>query len=137
MRFDVSSKCPIAYIFSIFFILFIMPLLWPLILLKVSSLNCISKHIIHPIKKPWDFIFGKKEAFWIIVTLKNGTKIGGKYDSKSFASSFPAEEQIYLEEVWRLDESGKFVNAISGSKGILISGGNILAIEFLREEEVI
>ncbi|MGE5437711.1 MAG: DUF6338 family protein [Syntrophothermus sp.] len=67
-----------------------------------------SRFIVHPIGKPWDFIFQNKEDYWIIVNLKNGLKIGGKYDSKSFSSSFPYKEQIYIEEVWTLDDQNQF-----------------------------
>ncbi len=114
------------------FIVFIAPILWPFLLLKLFSCKVIAKHIIHPIGKPWDYVFGKKESFWIIVHLKDGRRIGGKFDTNSFVSSYPAEEQIYLEEVWSLNEKEEFVRPIERSKGIIILGGEILSIEFFK-----
>ena len=57
--------------------------------------------------KPWDYVFSRRQAYWVIVHLRDGRKIGGRFDRKSFASSYPADEQIYIEEVWRLDEDGR------------------------------
>lgn len=52
------------------------------------------------------------------------------YQEKSSASSHPAEEQIYLEQVWKLDEKGKFLEPVTGSKGIIILNSEIAAVEF-------
>lgn len=118
------------YLLSIAFIIFIMPILWPIIYLKILSLKSVSSHIIHPFSKPWDFKFNKREPAWIIVHLKDGRKIGGVFNKDSFASSYPAEEQIYLETVWKLDEQGNFQRAVERSKGIIILKDEILAVEF-------
>ena len=120
------------YLFCIVIIIFIMPLLWPFIFLKISNWKPIAKYIVHPIQKPWDYIFGKKNSFWIIVHLKDGRKIGGRFDTDSFASSYPAEEQIYLEEVWKLDKEGAFVEPIKRSRGIVIFNKEIIAVEFFE-----
>ena len=113
-------------------IMFVVPMFWPFLFLKVASLPFVAKHIVHPIPKPWDYVFGKKEAYWIIVHLKNGRRIGGLYDTRSFASSYPAKEQIYLQQVWELDKKGAFVKAIDRSKGVIITGDDILAVEFFE-----
>ncbi|KAF0145294.1 MAG: hypothetical protein FD156_1125 [Nitrospirae bacterium] len=120
------------YFVSIFIIMFVFPVIWPILFVKISTWNFVAKHIIHPIQKPWDYIFGKKEAYWIIVHLKNGKRIGGKYDTKSFTSSFPAKEQIYLEQVWKLDEKGGFLKPIDRSEGIIILGDDIVSVELFH-----
>ncbi len=120
------------YYLLLIIILFIIPITWPLVFLKLSSWPPIAKKIIHPITKPWDYVFGKRESYWVIVHLRNGVKIGGKYNSKSFSSSYPAEEQIYLEEVWRLDENGAFIEPIDRSAGILILGKDISSLELFK-----
>ncbi|TFH47086.1 MAG: hypothetical protein E4G94_00930 [ANME-2 cluster archaeon] len=122
----------IFYFFSIFFILFIAPILWPFFIIKLFSWKPIANLIVHPIQKPWDYVFGKRQPYWLIVHLKDGRKIGGKFDYKSFASSNPAEEQIYLEEVWKLDENGKFSEPVERTKGIIILSAEILSIEFFE-----
>ena len=113
-----------------FLIMFIAPMMWPFIFIKIASWRIVAKYIMHPIPKPWDYVFGKKESYWTIVHLKNGKRIGGRYDTKSFSSTYPAKEQIYLEQVWELDEKGAFVKPIDRSKGIVIVGDEIVAVEF-------
>ncbi len=129
-NFDVDHK--VWYLISLFLIMFVVPVLWPIIFLKFTSWGPLAKYIVHPIQKPWDYIFNKRESSWVIVHLKDGRKIGGKYHINSFSSSYPSEEQIYLEEVWKLDEKNKFIEPIERSKGIIVLGKEILAVEFFK-----
>jgi len=129
---DFYTNHKVRYIIFLFIILFIMPTLWPFLFLKIANWNPIKKYIVHPIQKPWDYVFSKKKSFWVIVHLKDGRRIGGRFDTNSFASSYPCEEQIYLEEVWKLDDKGAFVKAIERSKGIIILGNDISAVELFE-----
>jgi hypothetical protein len=123
------------YEYFCFLIIFlIIPLLWPLILLKIFSVKLISSRIIHPFSKAWDFKFNKRKPALIIVHLRDGRLIGGLYGYTSFASSYPAEEQIYLETVWKLNENGNFEKPLDKSQGIVILKDEILAVEFFDVE---
>jgi hypothetical protein len=102
----------ILYSLSVAMIMVGVSACWPFLFLRLSTWRPIAKHLLHPIRKPWDYVFGKREPFWIIVHLQNGQKIGGRFGIGSFASSDPAHEQIYLEEVWVLDERGRFVSPV-------------------------
>lgn len=113
-------------------ILFIAPMIWPIIFVNIRKIPFLAKHTVHPIERPWDFVFQKKEAYWIIVHLKNGTKIAGKFDQDSFASSSPSKEQIYIEQVWKIDDDGEFIKPIERSKGILIVSDEIIGLEFYQ-----
>ncbi len=125
--FHVDHK--IIYYLSLCLILFVVPIVWPVLFYKLLSSERLSKYFLHPIQKPWDYVFGKREPYWIIIHLKDNRRIGGKFDSKSFASSYPSAEKIYLEEVWKLDLDGNFVEPIKRSSGIIISNNDILAVE--------
>lgn len=83
----------------------------------------------HPIQKPWDFVFSQRRSCWIIVTLKDGEKVAGKFGHNSFASSAPSEEQIYLEEEWLLNEDGGFERQAEQSAGIIILSSEIRSVE--------
>jgi len=120
------------FVFLVFLIIFIFPIFLPIILLRITKLSFISKYIIHPIQKPWDYIFGKREALWVVIHLKDGRKIGGRYDTESFASYFPAEEQIYLQEVWRLNDRDGFKEPIERTSGIIILKDEMAMIEFFK-----
>lgn len=117
------------YFILIFLILFICPICWPILFIKLSSWSFFAKYIINPIAKPWDFVFSQKRVYWIIVHLKDGRNIGGIYGKQSCVSTYPEDEQIYLEKMWRLDENGKFVEPISKSAGMIILKDMILSIE--------
>jgi hypothetical protein len=73
-----------------------------------------------PSIRPWDCVFKELEPCYVRVYLKDGNVIGGKYSDKSFASAYPYNEQIYLEEIWILDESYDFQTALPGSRGMII-----------------
>lgn len=123
-----------AYIFtlSVLLILFFFPIVWPMLFVKLQSWPPTAAYFRHPIQKPWDYVFGLKKPFWMIVHLKDGRRVGGRFYVNSFASSYPAEEQIYLEEVWNLDEDGKFVECVPQTRGLLIPGREIMLIELFE-----
>lgn len=114
------------------FIIFIFPIFLPIIFIRISKLEFIARYIIHPIQKPWDYVFGKRKGYWVIVHLKDGRRIGGRFDIESFASSYPAEEQIYLQEVWELNEKGGFENSVERTRGIIILKDEMSLIEFFE-----
>lgn len=125
-----NSEC--KYYFFTIFVLLIAPFVWALLWKKIRSSDFFQKNAPHPIEKPWDFLFEQRKPYWIKVTLNNGEIIAGRYNSKSFASSAPADEQIYLEETWVLDEDEAFLRKVDRTAGILILSKNISHIE-LRE----
>jgi hypothetical protein len=123
------------YVFFLFWIMGGVPVLWPFLILKIFSFPFLAKYVLHPVSKPWDFVFGRKQSYWVVVHLKDGARIGGRFDTNSFASSDPAKEQLYLEELWKLDDDGAFIRPVDRSGGIIISEDNILAVELLKNEE--
>jgi hypothetical protein len=123
---------PICYYISSIIILFVTPTLLPIIYLKILSMPFFKNKTIHPMPKPWDYVFSQQKPFWVIVHLKDGRRIGGLYGENSFASSYPANEQIYLEGIWNLDEKGKFLERIERSEGIILSKEDFEVIEFFK-----
>ena len=117
-------------------ILVICPMLWPIIYIQLLRWKKLSKYIIPPIRRPWDWFFNQKLPVWVIVTLTDGRKIGGTFFDSSFASSFPQPEQLYLEEIWELDQDNKFVKPILKSKGVIILGKDMSTVEFFTNSEV-
>jgi hypothetical protein len=120
------------YFICLIFILFIFPICWPIIYIKLSNCEFLAKYILQLAPSPWDYVFDKRESFWIIIHLRNGKKIGGIYGANSYASAYPDKEQIYLEEVWKIDENEKFKEPIEKSKGMIILGDEILSIELFK-----
>ncbi len=121
---------------SILFVCIIVPAAWPILLLKIRRLKFVAKHIPGLVSRVWDCIFSQRQQYWTIIHLKDGRRIGGVYSTRSFSSSSPAAPEIYLEEVWELNEKGVFIKPIEASAGVLILGDEIIGLEFFRYDEV-
>ena len=98
----------------------VFPVLWPILLKRILNSTFLKKKIISIIPKSWDYFFSRKECCFMLIHLNNGRIIGGLYGPDSFASSYPEKEDLYLQEVWKVDEEGNFIEKISGSKGVLV-----------------
>ena len=124
---------PVAYYLLALGILLIAPILWPILFLKITSLHFMRRKIIDPVLKPWDKVFGQRKAYWVIIHLKDGRRIGGRYGKNSFSSTYPADEQIYLEEVWQVDQTtGGFKEKVPQTQGLIVSKERFQLIEFFR-----
>lgn len=130
-KYNLHESNPYWYFAFYAFVLFVSPIILVSGWKKIRELDFIQEHIPHPIQKPWDYVFGQRKTYWVIVTLKNGEKIAGMYGLNSFASSAPAEEQIYLEEHWLLNIDGGFERPIDQTSGIIIAS-EILSVDFFH-----
>ncbi len=127
----LRTEHPNCYILFYVFVLFIAPILWVIIWKFIREHNLIQYFFPHPTQKPWDFVFGQRQCYWVIVTLKNGEKIAGMYGPDSFASGAPSEEQIYLEEEWILNEDGGFERPVEQTSGVIILSSEIVTVGLL------
>lgn len=123
---------PVWYLVSLLAILFIFPVIWPALGIKIRKLSWLSRFVLQPEKTPWDSVFSKRKSYWVIIHLKDGRKVGGKYSSNSYTSAFPHEHEIYLEEAWKLNEKGGFKEKVDRTKGIIIFGDEIISLELFK-----
>jgi hypothetical protein len=128
---QIRHTWPNAYIIFYVFVLLLAPVLWAVAFVKLRNTEFIQGTMPHPSPKPWDYVFGQRKAFWLIVTMKDGKKVGGKYGASSFTSSAPAPEQIFLEEAWKLNDDEGFERPRSESAGIMVLQ-DIATIEFFN-----
>jgi hypothetical protein len=93
-----------------------------------------------PVQKPWDKVFRRiareKLNLVAIVTLRDGRRVASRLLDPAYASTYPADEQILLGEMWNLDEEGRLVAPYSGSYGMLIDKADIETLEFLEWSSV-
>lgn len=116
---------------AMFFLLIGMPALWPVLFLKIRRHPKVASRIASPNARVWDDVFAKRTPYWVIVHLKDQRRIGGLYGGKSFTSHSPAPPEIYLEEVWMVDQDLGFTGErVTSTAGVLIAGTEILALEF-------
>lgn len=126
---NVRETSPTWYILFYVFVLLVAPISWAALLCKLRETQFLQRSLPHPTARPWDYVFSQRTPHWVIVTLKDGKKIAGKFDSRSFASSAPSSEQLYLEETWVLNDAGGFERPRVGSAGILILSTEIASVE--------
>ncbi|HII1671660.1 TPA: DUF6338 family protein [Salmonella enterica] len=129
---NIFISHPVLYYLFYLFVLIIIPVLLPIILLKIRCCEKVKRVLPHPIGRSWDYFFSTRQCCWVLVTLKNGKKYGGYYGSKSFASNSPEPEQIYLEKHWALDDDGDFDHELTDTLGIIILTNEIESVEFIK-----
>jgi hypothetical protein len=129
---NVQATHPVLFALFCSIVLFVAPILWVIVLKVIRSSKWLQKWLPHPTERPWDYVFGERIPYWVIVTLKDGKKIGGKYGFKSFSSCGPSKEQIYLEETWVMNEDGGFERPRETTAGTLVIGSEIESIEFFK-----
>ena len=115
--------------------LVIAPIFTPLLLRRMRNVKWIRDHTLRPEATAWDYVFSSRKPYWVILHMKDGKDIGGVYADKSFTSAYPYKQDIYLEELWRLDSDNKFKEQIKGSAGIWVSVEDVSSIEFFKYGE--
>ncbi|EEW2080975.1 hypothetical protein D9F58_08275 [Escherichia coli] len=118
------------YYLMYFLAFFISPSLLPVALYKLRESQFFRNKLPHPVGRPWDFFFRNAPACWVIITLKDGKKIGGLYAGNAFASSSPEPEQIYLIESWHINDDGGFDRPKERTLGVLVLTTDVLTVEF-------
>lgn len=129
---SIRTIYPTAYIAFYVLVLLVAPVSWAFLLRWLRGTQFVQQALPHPIGKPWDYVFGKRRRYWVVVSLKDGQKIGGLYDSGSFASSAPELEQLYLEQCWVVSERGGLERKRQNTAGILILASDIISVEFFH-----
>jgi len=103
----------------------------------MSLLERLGLRPMHAIPASWDYLFGGlRQVTWMLVTLKDGEKIAGMFGPHSFASSDPEERDLFLEDVYTIDDDGVWHRS-SPDAAILISGSEIKCIELWANQEEI
>lgn len=124
-----------------FIILFIIPVLLGIvgailhnkdILRKV--MNRIGINPIHDIPTGWDYKFYNTKPKYVIVTLVNDQCVHGYFGAQSLASSDASERDLYLEQIYYLDDEGNWIER-TNNDGIWLKGDQIKQIEFFTGSE--
>lgn len=128
----LRSAHPLLYEAFYVFALLVVPALWAVIFRFLRLTSFAQRVLPHPTTRPWDYVFSRRQARWVIVTMKDGKQVAGRHAFSSFASSAPAPEHLYLEEVWVLNAAGGFERPRENSAGILILTPDIVTVELFK-----
>lgn len=111
--------------------LVVLPAIWPFpvrwLLRTLQKFNV----ILITSRSAWDDVFLRDEPYFIIAHLKDGGRVGGYYGSNSFAGLHPISGHLYLEQLWYMDEQGKFTSAVPDSRGLILRPNDYKYIELM------
>ena len=113
---------------------FATPLLLAYILHRLELRGTLKKLGTKPSPTPSDWVFSGSadDHYHVLFHRKDGKDLGGYFGENSFATSSPNGQEIYVEEVWRLDEDGRFVEPVEETQGAIVNREDCTLIEFVE-----
>jgi branched-subunit amino acid ABC-type transport system permease component len=60
-----------------------------------------------PAPRAWDHLFSDRPTVYLRVRTVDGDWLAGRFAGRSYASGFPHEVDLYLEEAWEVDDDGQ------------------------------
>jgi Family of unknown function (DUF6338) len=84
---------------------------------------------INPVPTGWDWIFGRADRCYVLVTLRDGGQIAGFFGEQSMASSDREQKDLYLERAFVVPPEGPW-QEVENSRGVYIDGAQISSVEF-------
>jgi len=108
------------------------PTLWPILVTVLFRWDWVARKINIPYPTSWDYFFDKNHSFFMIIHLKNGSVIGGLWSSNSHAGQYPHNGDLYLEQLYHLDEDGSFAEPVLDTQGLLITKDQYTHIQLFQ-----
>lgn len=123
-----------------YFITIVIAILSPIILAilfrKLLDSKLLRSTVLDPSPTGWDGFFRRREPCWILFRLKDDDKtvVGGYFGTESVASSHPYKQQVYVEQLWRVDQNThEFLDRVDRTLGAIISAEECYFIELYEE----
>ena len=133
---DFANDHPaLAYLLVVVTVI-VSPILLAILFRKFLDTKFLRSTVLDPSPTGWDGFFRKQEPCWILFRLKsNGPVVGGYFGLESVASSHPYRQQVYVEKLYRVDQSThEFLEEVDRTRGGIISAEECSYIEIFREE---
>lgn len=112
------------------------PILLAYLIYRLYTRGTLKNWGTRPSPTSWDWFFSNRAGnHYVRFYLKEGTQFGGYFGENSFATSSPKAPEIYVEEVWRLDEDGRFVERVEETDGAMVNREDCTRIEFFKSRE--
>ena len=126
---------PYLYTAGLMAVLLVFPVAWPFLYRYLIKWRWVASKIQLPYDAAWDYFFDRKMPAFVVLQLRNGSKFGGYFGPRSYATSFPTEGDIYLETVYKVDEEGNFTEPVDETAGAIIRKDQYDLIEFFKVPE--
>ena len=140
LRGDFPSQHPFLFAASWVLILFGFPVILGALTirgLESQKFQWIRRafRLIHPVPKAWDYFFRQGKSCWVLANLVDGKLVAGLFSTNSFASSYPDEQDLYLEKLCALSSDGRMTGIIEQSEGAIIHMDQVRLLEFYSLED--
>jgi hypothetical protein len=122
----------------LFICLFMLPMFWPFALSVILDLMAKFRWIQPRAKTAWDHYFKNlKQGSYVIVHMNDGSFKGGVFGINSYASGYPNSGELFLEELWEVDETGAFTGEVFEGQGIVLRASEykFIRVSTIPEEE--
>jgi hypothetical protein len=130
----IANKASLPYSVLLFIaILLVAPAIWPVLVKRLLSSKWLRGRVVNPVPTSWDHFFSRGQPCFLLLHLKDGSLIGGRYCGDSYASSYPEPKDLFISEVWTIDKKGHFLSKIDSTAGMLINYDVIDFIEAFHE----
>ena len=73
-----------------------------------------------PAISAWKYAFEDRGACFVRIRLQDGAWVGGWYGTRSLASTFPHEGELFLESQYEMQPDGSFSGRIHQTGGVLV-----------------
>jgi hypothetical protein len=127
---------PLYQALTLFLVIFLIPIMLALAAAAITQKEGLAwldrvlrLRSINPIPTGWDWIFGRTDPCYILVTLRTGEQMAGYFGPQSMASSDPDRRDLYLERVYVIPPEGPW-KPVDRSCGMYIDGSQIAFVEF-------
>jgi len=76
----------------------------------------------NPVPTAWDYATSNivEDGSFIRILNAEGNWIGGRVTGAAYFTSYPEPRDVFIDEAWRLDEDGTFIDQISGPAGVWV-----------------
>jgi len=127
----IAPQKPFAIYGLVILTLVMLPAAWPFAIRWILRGLQATKIILVGSRSAWDDVFLRHEPYFVIVHLKDGNRVGGYYGARSFAGLHPISGHLYLEQLWYLDDKGKFIGPVPESRGLILLPADYKYVELL------
>lgn len=84
----------------------------------------------------WDYVFQRLDpGAWLIIELGEGRLVGGKYGEHSSVGQSPSEHDLYLQELWHVDDTGfepNLFGRVEPARGMWIAADQVRSVRVLN-----
>ncbi|MGH3936424.1 MAG: DUF6338 family protein [Pseudonocardiaceae bacterium] len=83
----------------------------------------------------WDHAFRDRRPCFVRARLKDGSWVGGWYGTRSYATSYPQQAELFLESARRMNSDGSFGTRVNQTAGLHLRASDIDLLEFVESSE--